>query len=106
MDSFFSLFFDWIAMMIRVMDEDFVFSAGGFSFSLWDFELACFLLSIIVPAIMITRAVPVDTQVSERAPMSEHEWLENETVSEISHGTFDVDRAANRWADYYERHGV
>lgn len=106
MDNFFSLFFEWIAMMIQVMDEDFVFSVGVFSFSLWDFELACFLLSIIVPAIMITRAVPIDTQASERAPMSEHEWLEEITDSEISHGTLDVDIAANRWASYYERHGV
>ena len=106
MDSFFSSLFDWLSMMIQVMDENFVFSVGGFSFSLWDFEVACFLLCIIVPAIMITRSQSVDTQVSERAPLSEHEWLEDQTAYEIERGTLDVNRAASRWADYYERRGV
>ncbi len=64
-------------MMIQVMDEDFVLSVGGFSFSLWDFELACFLLSIIVPAIMITRSASPDTRVSERSK-SGREWREGE----------------------------
>ena len=79
MDSFFSVFFDWISMIIQVMDDQFVFSAGGFSFSLWDFEIACFLLSIIVPAIMITRSQPVDTStgVSERSRASVREWSED-----------------------------
>lgn len=80
MDSFFSAFFDWISMIIQVMDDQFVFSAGGFSFSLWDFEIACFLLSIIVPAIMITRSQPVDTStgVSERSRASVREWSEEQ----------------------------
>lgn len=77
MDSFFTSFFDWASMMVQVMDDNFVFSVGGFSFSLWDFEMACFLLSILVPALMITRSIPVDTQVSERAGGNDHpvrEW--------------------------------
>lgn len=83
MDSFFYYLFQWVATFIRIMDEDFVFTVGGFSFSLWDFELACFLLCIIIPTIMITRSSPVETQTSERSRSSVREWSsENDSVSE------------------------
>lgn len=74
MDSFFQNLFSWVTLFIQIMDEDFVFTVGGFTFSLWDFEVACFLLSIIIPAIMITRSKSIDTTVSERSLKNARQW--------------------------------
>lgn len=56
MDSVFDLLFTGIASVVDILSNKFVFSFGGFSFSLWDFFIACALLGIIVPFLIATRS--------------------------------------------------
>lgn len=58
MDSVFTLIFSGVASIVDILSNKFVISFGGFSFSLWDFYIACALLSVLVPLLLITRSRP------------------------------------------------
>lgn len=52
MTEVFELIFDGIISGYHILKNDFVISAWGFSFSLWDFLLTLFILSFIVPLVV------------------------------------------------------
>ena len=91
--------------------KGFVMEFFGFSVSMFDFLIAFLLLDLVIGLVFVIRPVRssdsgVGSGTSERAPISEGDYLESATNVAIQNGSYDVDWYAERWAHYYERHGV
>lgn len=55
MDQFFSLLFSSLSQIVSIL-QSFQFSALGFTISLWDFELAIFVLSVLAPLLFAVKS--------------------------------------------------
>lgn len=58
MDEVFSLIFSGVSSIVDILSNKFVITVGEFSFSIWDFYIACALLGVLVPMLLITRSRP------------------------------------------------
>lgn len=56
MDDVLFLILQGVNSIVHILSHDFVITLGSFTFSLWDFFVACAVLSIVVPLLVITRS--------------------------------------------------
>lgn len=57
MTGVFELIFYLIESVYHILKEDFVITVYTFSFSLWDFFITLFLLSLIVPLVVSNNSI-------------------------------------------------